>query len=162
MKQEIERKFLVTGDSWRDGAGTGVPCRQGYLTSSAEGATVRVRLIGERGFLTIKGPSIGISRPEMEYEIPPSDAEYMLASLCNGRLVEKTRYILIYNGLRWEIDDFSGANAGLILAEIELESESQPFEKPKWLGKEVSFDPQYFNASLAREPFETWKKLTEL
>jgi adenylate cyclase len=159
MKQEIERKFLVTGDLWRGAAGNGISCRQGYLSSGSSSATIRVRLFGERGFLTIKSPTKGISRQELEYEIPAADADYMLSSLCEGRLVEKTRYILVQNGLRWEIDEFSGGNAGLVLAEIELEREDQPFEKPEWLGKEVSFDPRYFNAVLAVNPFKTWQDL---
>jgi CYTH domain-containing protein len=152
MKQEIERKFLVMGDGWRKAAAAGLLCCQGYLASGGDGATVRVRLLGEKGFLTIKGPTQGISRPEMEYEIPVPDAEYMLENLCGDRMISKMRYILDYNGLRWEIDEFHGRNQGLILAEIELESENQPFETPDWLGKEVSHDPRYRNAELARRP----------
>lgn len=156
MKQEIERKFLVTGDSWRKEAGSGISCRQGYISAGPSPVTVRVRLLGEQGFLTIKGPTQGISRPEMEYEIPAADAEYMLAHLCAGGLVSKVRYILIRNGLRWEIDEFSGANQGLIVAEVELEREDQTFEKPAWLGEEVSLDRRYTNAALARHPFTQW------
>jgi CYTH domain-containing protein len=158
MKQEIERKFLVTGDSWRAVAGAGLSCCQGYLLSGASSATVRVRRIGGQGFLTIKGPSSGISRPELEYEIPAADADYMLANLCGGRRVEKTRYVLVHNGMRWEIDEFSGDSAGLILAEIELENEEQLFDRPDWLGSEVSDDPRYFNAALAIHPFKTWRR----
>ena len=156
MKQEIERKFLVTGDSWRKEAGVGTACRQGYMTASPSNVTIRVRRLGEQGFLTIKGPTQGISRPEMEYEIPAADAEYMLAHFCGGDLVSKARYILIHNGSRWEIDEFSGDNAGLVVAEIELEQEDQRFEKPVWLGEEVSLDRRYTNAALAREPFKSW------
>jgi adenylate cyclase len=156
MKQEIERKFLVTGDSWRKEADAGNSCWQGYISAGPSPVTVRVRLLGEQGFLTIKGPNQGISRAEMEYEIPAADAEHMLAHLCAGGLVSKVRYILIHNGSRWEIDEFSGDNAGLVVAEIELEREDQPFEKPVWLGEEVSLDRRYTNAALARHPFARW------
>jgi len=149
MKQEIERKFLVNGDGWRAMAGAGLSCRQGYISTGLSSATVRVRVLGKQGFLTIKGPTKGISRPEMEYEIPADEAEYMLEYLCDGGSISKVRYIVIFAGSRWELDEFSGANAGLVTAEIELESEDQPFEKPDWLGKEVSFDRRYTNVSLA-------------
>lgn len=156
MKQEIERKFLVKDDRWRAEADAGVSCRQGYLSSGASGVTVRVRLMGESGFLTIKGSSKGISRDELEYEIPAADAEYMIETLCDDRVVSKMRYILIYKGLRWEVDEFSGKNSGLVLAEIELEAENQPFETPLWLGQEVSFDRRYTNAALSVAPFSQW------
>jgi adenylate cyclase len=155
MQMEIERKFLVKGDSWRQSAGTGQPCKQGYLAASAD-VTVRVRKIRQSGFLTVKGPTSGISRMELEYEIPIEDAEVMLKTLCGGRTVEKIRYRLESGGARWEIDQFSGANDGLILAEIELPTEEHIFEKPDWLGKEVSHDPRYFNAALAETPFCLW------
>jgi adenylate cyclase len=156
MKQEIERKFLVIGDSWRKEAGAGIFCRQGYISAGPSPVTVRVRLLGEQGFLTVKGPTQGISRSEMEYEIPAADAKYMLEHLCAGGLVSKVRYILIHKGSRWEIDEFSEDNAGLIVAEIELEREDHPFGKPVWLGEEVSLDRRYTNAALARHPFARW------
>jgi CYTH domain-containing protein len=156
MKQEIERKFLVKGDGWRKSAEPGIFCRQGYLTEGSGEATVRVRLLGDKGFLTIKGPTKGISRPELEYEIPCADAEYILDHLCDGGIVAKMRYILNHNGLCWELDEFAEDNAGLITAEIELDREDQPFEKPEWLGKEVSLDRRYTNAALARNPFRNW------
>jgi CYTH domain-containing protein len=156
MKQEIERKFLVIGDGWRKAAGAGLTCRQGYVTSEPESATVRVRLLGGRGFLTIKGATQGISRPELEYEIPADDAEYMIQNLCGERRVEKRRYTLKIGRAVWEIDEFSGQNAGMILAEIELESENQSFEKPEWLGEEVSYDHRYTNVALARRPLARW------
>jgi CYTH domain-containing protein len=156
MKQEIERKFLVIGTSWRKEAGAGISCRQGYISTGPSPVTVRVRLLGKQGFLTIKGPTQGISRPEMEYEIPAADAEYMLAHFCAGGLVSKERYRLINNGSLWEIDEFSGDNAGLVVAEIELEREDQLFKKPDWLGEEVSLDRRYTNAALARNPFKSW------
>ncbi len=156
MQQEIERKFLITGDGWRETAGVGVSCCQGYINAELSAATVRVRLLGEQGFLTIKGRTTGISRSEMEYEIPATDTEYMLANFCSGGIVSKTRHYIKVGSLCWEVDVFSGLNAGLIVAEIELEREDQPFEKPNWLGAEVTFDPRYTNAALARRPFSRW------
>jgi adenylate cyclase len=153
MGIEIERKYLVKNDSWKAAADRGRMCRQGYLLSG-EGTTVRVRLIGENGFLTVKGPSSGISRAEFEYEIPASDADALLA-LC-GSLVEKIRYYIHHAGMEWELDVFTGANAGLILAEIELETEAQAVEIPDWAGEEVSTDGRYHNAYLAAHPFTGW------
>ena len=153
MGIEIERKFLVKDDTWKATAGTGHCCRQGYLCSGA-GKTVRVRIMDNIAFLTIKGPTEGISRAEFEYEIPVSDGETLL-SMC-GNLVEKTRYIIPHDRMRWELDVFSGDNDGLVMAEIELESEDQEFELPAWVGKEVSGDPRYFNGSLSRYPFCLW------
>ena len=150
MKQEIERKFMVNGDGWRSAAGAGVAMRQGYLSMDAGGATVRVRVVdGGGGVLTIKSPTVGISRAEMEYEIPAADAVFMIEHLCAGRVISKTRYIVEYAGARWEVDEFSGAHAGLVLAEIELESETQPVVLPDWVGAEVSHDPRYTNAALS-------------
>ncbi len=157
MKTEIERKFLVVGDAWREAADEGRLCEQGYISSDPENITVRVRILGSQGFLTLKGPTKGISRSEMEVEIPIEEAGYMLKNFCGDRGVSKTRYLLEINGLCWEIDEFSGKNRGLILAEIELETEDQPFEKPDWLGEEVSHDPRYFNAALAQNPSSNWK-----
>ena len=154
---EIERKFLVNGDSWRQVAGSGLVCEQGYLSSLVNGATVRVRKIGAEGWLTIKGPSSGISRLEMEYQIPVADAEVLLQTLCGDQIVSKTRYCVEFSGFVWEIDEFSGANRGLVLAEIELEKEDQRFEKPDWVGQEVSEDSCYYNAALAKKPFSSWK-----
>ncbi len=156
MKQEIERKFLVADNRWRQAVGEGLLCRQGYISLGAESTTVRVRVLGERGFLTLKGPQLGISRSEFEYEISLAEAAYMLDNFCGGRVVFKTRYLLTQGELCWEIDDFAGANEGLVLAEVELESEDQPFEQPAWLGADVSCDPRYRNASLAGRPFKEW------
>jgi len=157
MKIEIERKFLVAGDRWRISADSGLLCEQGYISSGPDQITVRVRRIGDQGFLTLKGPTEGISRPEMEYEIPVDEAAFMLKNFCGGRIVSKTRYLAQIDGFTWEIDEFSGENRGLFLAEIELESEEQPFGKPDWLGEEVSHDSRYFNAALASFPFISWK-----
>lgn len=154
MAQEIERKFLVGNDSWRAGA-IGIRFRQGYLNTDPE-RTVRVRLEGDRGVLTIKGLSHGISRAEFEYPIPAAEAAILLDTLCLRPLIEKTRYRLKHGGHLWEIDEFSGDNAGLVLAELELSSEDEPFDLPPWVGVEVSSDPRYFNASLVRHPFRAW------
>ena len=154
MDIEIERKFLVKGDGWKAAAGEGFVCRKGYLTADTD-KTVRVRIIGKQAFLTIKGATVGISRSEFEYEIPEADAEAMLA-LCGHAVVEKKRYFIEHGGMTWELDVFSGANEGLVMAEIELESEEQGFDIPDWLGEEVSGDIRYYNACLARNPFATW------
>ena len=153
MGIEIERKFLVMNDAWTTASGAGVSCRQGYLTYDPE-KTVRVRIMGGKAFLTIKGASNGIVRAEFEYEIPVPDAEVLLTHCDN--LVEKTRYFITHSGMRWELDVFEGANEGLILAELELESEQQPFDLPPWAGQEVSGDARYYNACLARHPFSVW------
>ncbi|MEA2068607.1 MAG: CYTH domain-containing protein [Verrucomicrobiota bacterium] len=150
MGVEIERKFLVKNDSWKDQAPEGRICRQGYMVSDRK-RTVRVRIMGDQGYLTVKGATDGISRMEFEYEIDRSDAAYMLM-LCET-VVEKTRYLIEHQGMSWELDVFGGANTGLVMAEIELESENQPFSVPDWVGKEVSSDPRYYNANLARNPF---------
>ena len=154
MDIEIERKFLVKGDGWKAAADAGLACRQGYLAAEPE-KTVRVRIIGEQAFLTIKGATSGISRSEFEYGIPVDDAEALLA-LCGGAVVEKTRYFIEHAGMVWELDVFSAANEGLVMAEIELEAEDQSFELPDWAGQEVSGDSRYYNAYLARHPFTTW------
>lgn len=156
MSQEIERKFLVIGDDWRVAAGSAKVCRQGYITSGPVGATVRVRLMEDQAFLTVKGPAKGFSRFECEYGIPVADAEYMIENLCGDHLVFKKRYMLKAGGVTWEIDEFSGLNEGLIVAEVELKNENQSFCRPDWLGKEVTFDPHYTNAMLARHPFSRW------
>lgn len=152
MPTEIERKFLVTGTEWRQG--DSIRLCQGYLSRAKE-RTVRVRLAGEKAFLTIKGISKGASRAEFEYEIPVVDAEQLL-KLCDGPLIEKVRHVVVYKGLKWEVDEFFGENAGLVVAEVELEREDQPFEKPDWVGQEVTHDPRYFNSSLATNPYRTW------
>ncbi len=155
MAQEIERKFLVINDRWRALA-TGEPYRQGYLATARPGQSVRVRIAGAQGYLTIKGPTQGLTRAEFEYAIPVSDAEEMLETLCDRPLIEKKRYRLPIGNLVWEIDEFTGENAGLIVAEVELLSEDQPFEKPDWLGREVSGEARYYNASLVKSPYSDW------
>lgn len=151
MGSEIERKFLVRGDGWKPGP-PGVLQRQGYL--STEDPTVRVRIEGERATLAVKGAQKGLTRPEFEYGIPLSDAEEMLR-LC-GFVVEKTRHVREFGGRRWEVDEFHGANEGLVIAEIELAREDESFALPLWLGAEVSRDPRYRVSSLARNPYRKW------
>jgi CYTH domain-containing protein len=156
MGKEIERKFLVTDDSFRSLA-EGIYCRQGYLSSNKE-RIVRVRTTGNSGFLTIKGITIGAARSEYEYEIPVEDAEAMLDALCEKPLIEKNRFKIPYEGLIWEVDEFLGENQGLILAEVELESENQHIHKPQWIGKEVTENSKYFNSNLAKNPYKNWKR----
>ena len=154
MAIEIERKFLVKGDEWRSLA-TGTIYRQGYL-STKKGCSVRVRLVGELGYLTIKGLTEGYSRPEYEYSIPAEDAQEMLDKLCDRPLIEKTRYKIEWAGLIWEVDEFAGENQGLIVAEVELPDANHPLELPDWIGKEVSDDSRYYNVNLAQHPFKHW------
>jgi len=152
MGKEIERKFLVKGDSWRAQA-HGKRYRQGYLSTVKE-RTVRVRVAGDQGYITIKGITVGAARAEYEYEIPL--ANKMLDTLCERPIVEKTRYRLPQDDIVWEIDEFEGDNRGLIVAEVELKDEQQSYPKPDWLGQEVTGDPRYFNANLVAKPFTTW------
>jgi adenylate cyclase len=153
MGTEIERKFLLRDDSWRGGQGQLM--RQGYL-SAGEGITVRVRIAGPRAWLTVKGPAAGAGRAEFEYPIPLADAEDMLGTLCRGPLVEKRRYEISYQGLTWEVDEFLGDNAGLLVAEVELESATQSVPLPPWVGEEVTGDPRYYNSSLVHRPYSQW------
>lgn len=156
MAKEIERKFLVKGLSWKD-QGEGVLYRQGYLNSIKE-RVVRVRTIGNKGFLTIKGITVDVSRLEFEYEIPFTDAKQMLDELVEKPIIEKNRYKIQQNGLMWEIDEFLGDNEGLIVAEVELQDEQQALDLPSWVGEEVSSDPRYFNNNLVAHPYKTWSK----
>ena len=153
MNIEIERKFLLKNDSWKKNA-VGIHYAQGYLNQEGEN-TVRVRIAGEKAFLTIKSKSKGISRQEFEYEIPLEDAKELL-KLSQTPIVEKIRYKIEYAGKYWEVDEFLGKNEGLYIAEIELNAEDEAFEKPEWLGKEVSDDKRYYNSRLARKPFSEW------
>ncbi|OKH18922.1 CYTH domain-containing protein [[Limnothrix rosea] IAM M-220] len=154
MAQEIERKFLVIGDRWR-GLAEGIYYRQGYLQRQPE-RTVRVRLAGEQGILTIKGKTTGISRLEYEYSIPKADAITMLDHLGDRPQVEKKRYRIPLGDFIWEIDEFFGENTGLIVAEIELQFENQPFPLPPWIGLEVTHLSRYYNANLVSHPFCQW------
>ncbi|MGB5375884.1 MAG: CYTH domain-containing protein [Polyangiales bacterium] len=154
MPEEIERKFLVIGDGWRDAA-VGTRFRQGFLSTEPE-RTVRVRVAGARGSITVKGKTVGAKREEFEYEIPLQDVERMLDGLCKRPFIEKVRYTLSVGRHVWEIDVFEGENAGLVIAEIELGSEDEAFEKPDWAGEEVTDDPRYFNSNLVAKPFRAW------
>jgi CYTH domain-containing protein len=151
---EIERKFLVTNDEWRGNA-RAIRISQGYITAS-KGLTVRVRLKDDLAFLTIKAARDQDSRYEFEYRIPTRDANMMLTELCPLNPIEKTRYEVAADGNTWEIDVFEGVNEGLILAEIELTSASQPFARPNWLGPEVTRDARFYNAYLYQHPFQSW------
>jgi adenylate cyclase len=158
MPFEIERKFLVRDKSWRASAGTALSIRQGYLIRN-ESMTVRVRIIDQvRAKLTIKTPASNSRRLEFEYEIPLADAAALIA-LRESRLVEKLRYKLPWCGLVWDIDVFQGENQGLVIAEIELPHENEVFEKPYWLGRDVTADPRYSNANLAKTPYRSWPAL---
>lgn len=153
MPLEIERKFLVNTDSLITG-NDGVYLSQAYLTDDPA-RTVRIRIAGEKAFLTIKGPSNGISRKEFEYEIQVDEAKEIM-QLSIFPPVEKTRYKIKYQGILWELDIFHGKNEGLVLAEVELISESQEITLPGWIASEVSGDPRYFNSYLAKFPFQSW------
>jgi CYTH domain-containing protein len=158
MPTEIERKFLVLNDSWRgDSAGVGIA--QGYLSQDPD-RTVRVRMAGEKAWITIKGRTQGISRAEFEYEIPPGEARELL-ELCLPSVIDKTRYLVRHGGHVWEVDVFHGENDGLTVAEVELSSEVDMPEMPAWLGAEVSDDRRYFNSQLARYPFTRWAAISQ-
>ncbi len=155
MATEIERKFLVRDDSWRSGVIRARRLRQGYLVSDAV-RSVRVRIEGDEARLNIKSATVGVSRSEYEYPIPLADAEEILANLCGGRLLEKTRHFVRHGGHLWEIDEFAGANAGLVVAEVELDDAAETFDRPPWAGDEVSDDIRYYNARLVERPYSTW------
>ena len=152
MAVEIERKFLVVGDAWR--AAPAELYSQGYLNRDKL-RTVRVRIAGEEAFLTIKGESVGARRAEFEYPIPLWDARELL-TLCEQPLVEKKRRKILHEGFIWEVDEFLGENLGLVVAEIELPAEDTSFERPEWVGEEVTEDARYFNSKLSRTPFSRW------
>ena len=154
MGVEIERKFLPSGDGWRQ-LGEPVLLRQGYLCSDPE-RTVRVRIEGETGALTIKSKGSGVRRGEWEYPIPLPEAQELLDTLCERPLVEKYRRRIEHAGFTWEVDEFLGENAGLVVAEIELPSEDTVFDRPDWIGQEVSGDKRYYNSSLIRFPYSQW------
>ncbi|MAS95340.1 MAG: adenylate cyclase [Verrucomicrobiales bacterium] len=153
MGVEIERKFLVIPEHWNPEK-EGKEIKQGYLSTDPE-RNVRVRIYGGDAFLTIKGKTVGISRTEIEYPIPLDDATELL-QLCHRPLIEKLRYTIPESTLMWEVDIFSGENEGLMIAEIELPDEATTFEKPAWVGEEVTTDFRYSNSSLCEKPFRTW------
>ncbi|MES0874442.1 CYTH domain-containing protein [Sinimarinibacterium thermocellulolyticum] len=163
MAIEIERKFLVVGDAWRAEVSRAVEMRQGYLTQEAGRASVRVRIAGAQATLNIKAAVVGSVRAEYEYAIPLADARELLDTLCVGKL-EKIRHYIVYpvsdpgarQDVTWEIDEFLGDNAGLVIAEIELAAVDRPFVRPAWLGRELTFDRRYYNHHLALHPFRSW------
>ena len=157
MGIEIERKFLLKNDSWRDHYTKKMELRQAYLSRSKD-CTVRVRVADEDAWITVKGKAENISRSEFEYLIPKADAENMLMEFAADNIVEKIRYFIDYEGSEWVVDEFFGRNRGLVLAEIELKSEEVIFEKPAWLGEDVSNDYRYCNSNLSQNPYENWEK----
>lgn len=156
MGREIERKYLLMGEEWKK-LGKGAHYRQGYLNSAKE-CTVRIRTVNKKAVLTIKGVAAGTARAEYEYEIPYADCADMLDTLAEKPIIEKKRYKINFAGLTWEVDEFLGVNAGLAVAEVELESEDQKFAKPPWVGAEVTGDPKYFNSNLVKKPYTSWPK----
>jgi len=161
MGIEIERKFLVTHDGWRAAAHAVVPMAQGYINdmavmdSGAQKASVRVRIQGDEAYLNIKSRELGHTRQEFDYPVPVDEARELLA-LCVGGLVDKRRHLVNHGGLLWEVDEFLGDNAGLVVAEVELESADQPFDRPDWAGAEVTDEPRYYNLALASHPYTRW------
>lgn len=155
MGLEIERKFLLKHEGWRTLITNSTEIKQGYLNSDKK-RTVRVRIRGMEGFLTIKGQNDHLSREEFEYTIPLEEARKLML-LCEKPIIEKTRYEYHTNGLVWEIDEFAGENKGLLLAEVELQSENQSIDLPDWIGEEVSTDPRFYNSSLIKRPYSQWK-----
>ncbi|MBS3964435.1 MAG: CYTH domain-containing protein [Methylomonas sp.] len=155
MAMEIEHKFLLANEQWRPHVRRSCWYRQGYLSGNPL-SSVRVRVAGDRAWLNIKSATIGNRRHEFEYEIPLTDAETLLNELCLKPLIEKTRHFVDHGGHVWEIDEFSGDNLGLIVAEIELSEVDEAFEKPVWLGEEVTYDVRYYNNNLSRQPYKSW------
>lgn len=154
MATEIERKFLLKPNRWQP-EGTGRRLTQGYLSRDPD-RTVRVRIVGEEAFMTVKSRRTGISRTEIEFSIDMEHARDLMA-LCYQPVIDKTRHEVIHDGMLWEVDVFHGANEGLVVAEIELPAEDTPFTRPEWIGEEVSHDPRYTNSRLSELPFQSWR-----
>ena len=155
MALEIERKFRVASDAWRTQAGSRRLLRQGYLANTAR-ASVRVRLDGEQGWLSVKAMRSGMSREEYEVAIPLEDAREMLERLCEGFVIEKWRHLVEHAGSTWEVDEFLAENAGLVIAELELPSEDAAFERPAWIGTEITDEERFYNVRLSQKPFRHW------
>ena len=161
MPLEIERKFLVTHDGWRAAAHAVVPMAQGYINdmaamdSGAQKASVRVRIQGDAAYLNIKSRELGHTRQEFDYPVPVNEARELLV-LCVGGLIDKRRHLVRHGGLLWEVDEFLGDNAGLVVAEVELQHAGQPFDKPGWAGTEVTDQSRYYNLALASHPYTRW------
>ncbi len=157
MNIETEHKYLVRKDFWYAlSKPAGVPLLQGYIFADPS-KTIRVRIYGDKAFLTIKGPTVEASRQEYEYSIPMEDAKSLFKQF-SGNIIDKIRYRYAFEGKTWEVDEFFGENEGLIIAEIELQSPDEMYEKPAWLGEEVTGDPRYYNSYLASHPFSKWVK----
>ena len=156
MALEIEHKFLLRDERWRDQVERSLRMRQGYLVSDAT-RSVRVRVAGDQGYLNIKSGTLGIARREYEYRIPLDEAEELLDTLCEKPLLEKTRHFIHYGDHLWEVDEFGGDNAGLIVAEVELGAVDEAFARPDWIGEEVSHDLRYYNSQLVRHPYKDWR-----
>ncbi len=161
MALEIERKYLVVNDDWRREVSHAIPMRHGYLTELGSRASVRVRVEGTVGKLNVKAAVVGAARAEYEYEIPAAEAEEILATLCSG-LILKTRHYVERDGLTWEIDVFEGDNAGLVVAEVELDAVDQAFPHPAWLGRELTAEQRYYNHALAKRPYRQWSEAERL
>ena len=157
MGIEIERKFLLANDGWRAAVSRSVHMHQGYLAGNAE-CSVRVRLTDFEARMNIKSATLGIERQEFDYDVPRADAAVMLRDLCGTRTLEKTRHFVLHEGHEWEIDEFAGANAGLIVAELELDRVDEAFARPPWLGAEVSDDRRYYNSELVERPYSHWPR----
>ena len=155
MAKEIERKFLLSGDAWRDLATKSSELRQGYIAAS-ERTSVRVRIAGRDAWLNIKCGGLEAVRDEYEYPLPLADALELLASAASGPVIAKTRYWVPYRGFEWEIDEFHGANEGLVVAELELDDEKRSFPVPPWIGAEVTHLERYYNVKLVRHPYAQW------
>jgi len=155
MAKEIERKFLLKSDTWCDEVDSSCRYAQGYMSSS-EKVSIRIRISDEKAYLNFKSATLGISRTEYEYEVPLADADDMLANFCEGPLIEKVRYFVKRGDHTWEIDVFEGDNTGLVVAEIELQTEDESFDVPDWIGAEVSDDPRYYNVCLVTHPYCQW------
>ena len=155
MATEIERKFLLKNDSWRKEANESSMIRQGYLAGT-EKSSIRVRVSGEKANINIKSATLDVTRQEYEYAIPLSEANEILDTLCECSLIEKTRYHVQHGNHVWEVDEFYGDNQGLVVAEIELNSADENFERPDWVGEEVSDDTRYYNVCLVKHPYKDW------
>ena len=155
MAVEIERKFLVKNDKWRNNILSESVIKQGYIANQ-ENATVRIRVARDSAWLNIKGATSGIRRAEFEYPIPLEDAEAILQGVAQRPYISKTRYKVKCGNHIWDLDLFEGENRGLVMAEVELKNETEPFEMPEWAGEEVSGDPRYYNASLVKTPYTAW------
>jgi len=157
MGVEIERKFLVRSEAWRREVQRSDPMVQGYLAETGT-CSIRVRLDGDNAWLNFKGLTLGTRRTEFEYAVPVEDARQMLDLYCGARTIAKTRHHVRHGDHDWEIDEFEGANAGLIVAEIELAAVNEPFDSPDWIGREVTDDARYYNIRLVEDPWTEWDR----